>query len=149
MGCRVGQAAASGGDIEPAEYRITCKNGEVRIVEISGIIVGRDFMAVLFDITERKRAEQERHQAQAEAMKSMEAAVLARQTAEQASNALRESEQRLRMAQEAPKSASGTGTSSMTCAIGRRNAPGFTAWSRAACAVTPTGWRWCIRTTSR
>ncbi|ATG89371.1 PAS domain S-box protein [Methylomonas koyamae] len=99
-GAALAKAAASGGDIEPAEYRITCKNGEVRIVEISGIIVGRDFMAVLFDITERKRAEQERHQAQAEAVKAMEAAVLARQTAEQASNALRESEQRLRMAQE-------------------------------------------------
>lgn len=94
------KAAASGGYIEPAEYRITCKNGAVRIVEISGIIVGQDFMAVLFDITERKRAEQELHKPQAEALKLMEEAVVARERAEQVSNALRDSEQRLRMAQE-------------------------------------------------
>ena len=45
-------------DIEPMEFRITCKNGEVRTVLISGTLIGEDFLAVFFDITERKRAEE-------------------------------------------------------------------------------------------
>ncbi len=46
-------------DIEPFEHRVTCKNGEVRTVVISGTSLGDDFLATFFDITERKRAEEE------------------------------------------------------------------------------------------
>lgn len=45
--------------VEPIEYRVTCKSGEVRTVVISGAIIGDDFLASLFDITDRKRAEEE------------------------------------------------------------------------------------------
>lgn len=46
-------------DIAPIEYRVTCKNGEKRTMVISGIILGDTFLATFFDITERKRAEEE------------------------------------------------------------------------------------------
>ncbi len=46
-------------NIEPAEYKLTCKNGVVRTMIISGTTIGEDFLATFFDITERKQAEQE------------------------------------------------------------------------------------------
>lgn len=54
----VSQAAASGGDIEAREYRVTCRNGEVRDVIISGIAQGEDFLATFFDISERKQSQE-------------------------------------------------------------------------------------------
>jgi len=53
----VRRAADKGTDIEPVEYRVACKNGEQRIVEISGITMGEDFFATFIDLTDRKRAE--------------------------------------------------------------------------------------------
>lgn len=53
----VQRAAATGEDIETDEYRVTCKDGTVRQVLISGITINDDFLATFFDITERKRAE--------------------------------------------------------------------------------------------
>ncbi|MFA7243049.1 MAG: PAS domain S-box protein [Sulfuricellaceae bacterium] len=50
-------AAASGQDICPVEYRVTCKNGDVRIMEISGVTLGENFLATFIDLTERKRIE--------------------------------------------------------------------------------------------
>ncbi|MBF0309153.1 MAG: PAS domain S-box protein [Magnetococcales bacterium] len=55
--CALAQARKDGGDIAPAEYRVTCKRGEVRTVLISGISLGNDVLVTLFDITERKRDE--------------------------------------------------------------------------------------------
>lgn len=49
-------------DIRPNEYQITCKNGETRIMEISGDALGEDFLATFIDLTERKRAEAELEQ---------------------------------------------------------------------------------------
>lgn len=54
----VKQAIQTGQDIEPSTYRVTCKNGEERIFEISGIVLGKDFLATLIDFTEQKRAEE-------------------------------------------------------------------------------------------
>jgi PAS domain S-box-containing protein len=51
-------AAASGQDIQPIEYTVTCKNGEVRIMEISGVILGDELLATFIDLTARKQAEQ-------------------------------------------------------------------------------------------
>ncbi len=51
------QALAYGRDILPAEYVVTCKNGEERIMLISGAIMGDGYLATFFDITERKKAE--------------------------------------------------------------------------------------------
>lgn len=45
-------------DIEADEYRVTCKDGMVRTIIISGAVLGDDFLAVFFDITERKQAEE-------------------------------------------------------------------------------------------
>ena len=50
-------AARDGKDIEAVEYSITCKNGEVRIVMASGIILDDNFLASFTDITERRRQE--------------------------------------------------------------------------------------------
>ncbi|WP_176957666.1 PAS domain-containing sensor histidine kinase [Mariprofundus sp. KV] len=44
-------------DIQPLEYNITCKSGEVRPVEISGVFLGNDLLATLVDLSERKQAE--------------------------------------------------------------------------------------------
>ena len=43
--------------IEPDEYQLTCKDGTVRIVEISGLVLGDEVLACFFDLTERKLAE--------------------------------------------------------------------------------------------
>ncbi|MBU1155484.1 MAG: PAS domain S-box protein, partial [Proteobacteria bacterium] len=40
-------------------YRVTCKDGTVRTIVISGAVLGDDFLAVFFDITERKLADEE------------------------------------------------------------------------------------------
>lgn len=52
------EAAASGNPIRPVEYQVTCKNGDVRTMEISGVILGDNFLATLIDLTERKKSEQ-------------------------------------------------------------------------------------------
>ena len=54
----VARAAETGSDIEPIEYRVTCKNGDVRIVLITGITLGDDFLSTFFDVTERRQAEE-------------------------------------------------------------------------------------------
>jgi PAS domain S-box-containing protein len=53
----VQKAAQTGADIQPIEYRVTCKNGAVRIMEISGITIGDTFLAIFIDLTERQQAE--------------------------------------------------------------------------------------------
>lgn len=50
-------ARETGLDVTPHEYNVTCKNGEVRTVEISGVILGGDFLATFIDLTERLRNE--------------------------------------------------------------------------------------------
>ena len=44
-------------DFKPIEYKVTCKNGEVKNVIISGTTFEEYFLATLVDITERKQAE--------------------------------------------------------------------------------------------
>jgi PAS domain S-box-containing protein len=53
----VEKASVTGSDIEPTEYNVTCKDGTVRSVLISGIILGDDLLATYFDVTENRRAE--------------------------------------------------------------------------------------------
>lgn len=53
------KAAREGTDIEPVEYQVTCKNGEVLTVEISGITFDEMFLATFIDLTDRKKAEAE------------------------------------------------------------------------------------------
>jgi PAS domain S-box-containing protein len=60
-------ACRNGTDIEPAEYSITCGNGEVRTMQVSGIVVNGGFLATFFDVTERKAAEQALRESKADA----------------------------------------------------------------------------------
>ncbi|MHB8093489.1 MAG: PAS domain S-box protein [Candidatus Aminicenantales bacterium] len=53
----VKRAALTGADIEPIEGRVTCKDGAVRIIEISGIMIADDLLQTFIDITDRKKAE--------------------------------------------------------------------------------------------
>lgn len=52
---------------QPIEYRVSCKNGEVRSMVISGIRIGDKFLASFFDVSERKQAEMELKRLVAEA----------------------------------------------------------------------------------
>jgi PAS domain S-box-containing protein len=53
-------ALAEKGEIERREYRITCKDGTVRTALIFGILVSGKVFVMFDDITERKRAEEDR-----------------------------------------------------------------------------------------
>jgi len=55
----VKQAIETGRDIEPEQYRIKCKDGVERIVEISGITLADDYLATFTDLTERKYLERQ------------------------------------------------------------------------------------------
>jgi len=52
--------------LKPNEFEVTCKNGEVRLIEISGVPLGRDFLSIFIDLTEQKATEQERLQMQSQ-----------------------------------------------------------------------------------
>ncbi len=58
----VRQAAEERKDIRPVEYDVTCKDGTVRTMLISGNTLDENFLATFFDVTERKRVEAERAQ---------------------------------------------------------------------------------------
>lgn len=45
-------------ETEPSEYGVTCKNGERRIVVISGSSIGEGVLLTFHDVTERKRMEE-------------------------------------------------------------------------------------------
>ncbi len=53
----VQRAVAENRDIEPVECEITCKNGTLRVAEISGIMLGDGLLVTFMDITDRKRVE--------------------------------------------------------------------------------------------
>ncbi|MBF0562569.1 MAG: PAS domain S-box protein, partial [Alphaproteobacteria bacterium] len=69
----VRQAKERGTDIKAIEYRVACKDGLLRDVEISGIIFGNHLMATFVDQTERRGAEQSTRTALAEAQRFAEA----------------------------------------------------------------------------
>ena len=54
----VEKASRKGKEIEPSEYNVTCKDGKVRVMEISGTFVGDRMIAIFNDITERKQTEE-------------------------------------------------------------------------------------------
>jgi diguanylate cyclase (GGDEF)-like protein/PAS domain S-box-containing protein len=54
----VRESVRTGAAIGPLQYRITCKNGEERLVEVSGVTLGDEIVATFDDITERERAEE-------------------------------------------------------------------------------------------
>lgn len=46
-------------DIEPHEYKVTCRDGVERTIIIAGIIINDNFLNTFIDITDRKKAEEE------------------------------------------------------------------------------------------
>ncbi|OPY86431.1 MAG: Cyclic di-GMP phosphodiesterase Gmr [Smithella sp. PtaU1.Bin162] len=54
----LGTALENGTDIKAAEYNVTCKDGVIRNILISGTAIADDFLVTFIDITEHKRAEQ-------------------------------------------------------------------------------------------
>ncbi|MHC1742545.1 MAG: PAS domain S-box protein [Syntrophobacteraceae bacterium] len=54
----VRQARENHTDIEPIEYRMTCRNGSELTMLISGTILGDDLLATFFDVTERRQTEE-------------------------------------------------------------------------------------------
>jgi PAS domain S-box-containing protein len=56
---KVRNAAEKGIDIESDVYRVTCKDGKVREIIITGTSINDNFLATFIDITERKHAEEE------------------------------------------------------------------------------------------
>ncbi len=94
---RVSGAASSGNDIEPSTYRITCKDGRVREMLVSGIALPDGLLATFFDVTERSEAAraqaellEQQHQARLAAINQMEDANAARREIEASAAALRE-----------------------------------------------------------
>ena len=71
----VQRAVAEDTDIEPIEYRMTCKNGEVRRVIIAGSAFDDFFLATFMDVTEIKKAE-EALQTQVEELNDVQSAML-------------------------------------------------------------------------
>lgn len=84
-------AVESQQDIQPQEYHITCKNGDVRIMEISGVTLDDDFLVAFVDMTVRKQAENElikyKDHLEDEVQQRTVALVLAREAAEMANRA--------------------------------------------------------------
>jgi PAS domain S-box-containing protein len=102
------QATTTGTDIEPIEYRVTCKDGVVRDMVISGIPLGEDFLVTFFDVTDRRQAEDElmrsqalaldeQHEARLAALNLMEDARSARDSIESMQVFLQESEAKYRL----------------------------------------------------
>jgi two-component system, cell cycle sensor histidine kinase and response regulator CckA len=53
------KARRQGTDIEPHRYRVTCKDGSQRIVEIFGSIIGKKHLIILNDITQQRYADEQ------------------------------------------------------------------------------------------
>ncbi len=103
---RVGRARVTGAPVETSEYRVTCRDGRERNIQFDGTVLDGSVLTTLTDVTERRHAERALAQAQAQALElqnrariaalnQMQDATLAREQAESALRALRESEGRL------------------------------------------------------
>ena len=60
----VESVAATGIDMQPIEYQVICKNGGLRSVLISGVLLGDDFLSTFFDVTESRLAEEARRESE-------------------------------------------------------------------------------------
>ena len=101
---KVADAMLTGGDVAPAEYRITCKDGSVRDMRVAGIVLPEGLLATFFDVTEEKKAErtmvaslEEQKAARLAVLNQMCDALAARHEAEAANAALVESQERLQL----------------------------------------------------
>ena len=97
-------AVIGGGEVTPAEYQITCKDGRIRDMLVSGIVLPEGLLATFFDITDQKLAErtmaaalEEQRAAKLAVLNQMCDANAARHEAETANAALSESQERLQL----------------------------------------------------
>jgi PAS domain S-box-containing protein len=86
----VARAAREGTDIAPTEYNVTCKNGMVRVVEISGITIGDDFLATFVDLTGRNQVAEETRRLLEQSDKDRAALLGILEDQKRAENSLRE-----------------------------------------------------------
>ncbi|MDD5204844.1 MAG: PAS domain S-box protein [Desulfobacterales bacterium] len=63
-------AVESGAAVESGESRVTCKDGTVRTMIVSARVIGENILVSFFDITDRKRAEEEREKLQGQLLQS-------------------------------------------------------------------------------
>jgi len=54
----VEKSRTTGKDIEPAEYSVTCQNGDRRVVQISGITIEEHVLVTFVDFTDKRHAEE-------------------------------------------------------------------------------------------
>ncbi|MGE5315659.1 MAG: PocR ligand-binding domain-containing protein [Acidobacteriota bacterium] len=66
----VEEAKRKSGDIGRHEYRVTCKDGTARIVEIFGSFIGSKIFVILNDLTERKEADDARRNLESQLIRS-------------------------------------------------------------------------------
>ncbi len=69
----VENASGRDGEIEAREYRVACKNGEVRTMLIGGMIFGKSIIVTFTDVTERKEYEKQLELAKENAEKANKA----------------------------------------------------------------------------
>jgi len=69
----VRQAAAMDGIVEPHEYRVTCKNGEERILLIGGRLLPDGFLVTFIDLTADRRLQEQLRLSQERLSLAMEA----------------------------------------------------------------------------
>lgn len=50
----VDEAARTDGVIRPGDYRVTCANGDIRLVEIAGITLGDELLTTFSDVTQQR-----------------------------------------------------------------------------------------------
>ncbi len=53
------KSTREGKEVEPSEYNVTCKDGKVRVMEISGTWISDKLVTIFNDVTERVHAEAE------------------------------------------------------------------------------------------
>jgi PAS domain S-box-containing protein len=52
------EALDKGREVPPAEYSVTCKNGDIRTMSIAGVPVGDDLLVTMLDVTEKRALEE-------------------------------------------------------------------------------------------
>ncbi|CUW38659.1 Conserved protein of unknown function [Magnetospirillum sp. XM-1] len=97
-------SAETNGSIEIGEFRVVCKDGGERLVEINGIMVPEGVLTGFLDITARHRAEQvtrlllnQQKAARLATLNQLDDVNAARRSAERMAAALQESQERLQL----------------------------------------------------
>jgi len=66
----IDEVLTTGSEVEPGEFRVTCKDGTVRTMIIGANLIGDSIIVSIFDITDRKLEEEEREKLQGQLLQS-------------------------------------------------------------------------------